>query len=158
VASRLSRRHNSRYQFGCRKAYWTTARPKTESRFSIDFASVPSARSISAASSENTSIASYSNATITSWNWSFLPLDVVLSIFGLASLRLSRLGDLRWRPLAILSLAMTVCAGLMAISFWAIRRDFSVAWWGFNLFLMLYPIPFLIDLIACQPARPPEGA
>jgi hypothetical protein len=102
--------------------------------------------------------ADYSNATITSWNWSFLPLDVVLSIFGLASLRLSRLGDLRWRPLAILSLAMTVCAGLMAISFWAIRGDFSVAWWGFNLFLMLYPIPFLTHLIANQPARPPEGA
>jgi hypothetical protein len=103
--------------------------------------------------------ADYSNATIRSWNWSFLPLDIVLSISGLASLRLSRRDDLRWRPLAILSLAMTVCAGLMAISFWAIRGDFSAAWWGCNLFLMPYPIPFLIDLIACQPARPPpEGA
>jgi hypothetical protein len=90
--------------------------------------------------------ADYSNATIRSWNWSFLPLDIVLSISGLVSLQLSRRDDLRWRPLAILSLAMTVCAGLMAISFWAIRG------------LMLYPIPFLTHLIANQPARPPEGA
>jgi len=91
--------------------------------------------------------ADYHDSTVVAWNWSFLPLDVLLSATGLYSLRLSLRGDQRWRPLAVVSLAMTFCAGLMAISFWAIRSDYSLVWWGFNLFLMTYPLPFVFGLI-----------
>jgi hypothetical protein len=42
-----------------------------------------------------------------------------------------------------LSLALTSCSGLMAISFWAIRGDFDLSWWLPNLFLLVYPLFFL---------------
>lgn len=91
----------------------------------------------------------YHDPTVVSWNWSFLPLDLALSATGLAAVWLATRGDPSWRILAAVSLTLTVCAGLMAIAFWAIRCDFDPAWWAANLFLLLWPIPFLVSL-ACE--------
>ena len=46
-----------------------------------------------------------------------------------------------------MSLSLTFCAGLMAISFWAIRGDFDPTWWGVNLALMIWPLFYLRGLI-----------
>ncbi|WP_066651008.1 MULTISPECIES: DUF5360 family protein [Sphingomonas] len=91
--------------------------------------------------------AGYGDPVIDAWNWSFAPLDLGFSLLGLASLALSRRGDARWRPLALLSLALAFCAGLMAISFWALRSDFNWSWWFPNLLLMAVPLVWLPRLI-----------
>jgi Family of unknown function (DUF5360) len=87
----------------------------------------------------------YHNPMLVAWNWSFLPLDIILSITGLTSVRLAARQDDRWQRYAVVSLSLTVCAGLMAISFWAIRLQFDPVWWGFNLYLLLWPLPFLLS-------------
>ncbi|MFT3706404.1 MAG: DUF5360 family protein [Archangium sp.] len=85
----------------------------------------------------------YENATLQSWNWSFLPLDLLVSVLGLTSVWLSRKRDARAPLFAVLSLALTSVSGLMAIAFWAIRGDFDLAWWAPNLFLLIYPLFFM---------------
>jgi Family of unknown function (DUF5360) len=89
----------------------------------------------------------YDNPLMVSWNWSFAPLDIIFSLSGLASVRLAKRGDARWRGLAIISLSLTFCAGLMAIAFWTLRRDFDLSWWLPNLALMIWPLFFLPGLI-----------
>jgi Family of unknown function (DUF5360) len=89
----------------------------------------------------------YNNPLMVSWNWSFAPLDLIFSLVGLTSVRLARCGDARWRGLAILSLSLTFCAGLMAITFWTLQRDFDLSWWVPNLALMVWPLFFLPGLI-----------
>ena len=91
--------------------------------------------------------AGYGDPLIDAWNWSFAPLDLGFSLLGLASLALTRRDDARWRPLALLSLALAFCAGLMAISFWALRGDFNWLWWLPNLLLMAVPLIWLPRLI-----------
>ncbi len=88
----------------------------------------------------------YEDPIINAWNWSFFPLDMVLSFCGLAAVRRHRRGDASWLPLAIFSLALTFCAGFMAISFWAIRLDFDPGWWAANLLLIAWPLFFLPKL------------
>jgi Family of unknown function (DUF5360) len=85
----------------------------------------------------------YYDPIVVAWNWSFLPLDIALSLAGLNGVRLAARQDERWRHYALVSLALTSSAGLMAISFWAIRLQFDPVWWGFNLYLLLWPLPFL---------------
>ena len=77
----------------------------------------------------------YQNPLIVSWNWSFMPLDVLFALSGLAA-RFIPMGPGRKSTLTTVSLALMFCAGLMAISFWAIRSDFDPLWWGANLWLM----------------------
>jgi hypothetical protein len=89
----------------------------------------------------------YHNPLVVAWNWSFAPLDIILSLAGLNAVRLQRAGDASWKGWAIFSLALTFCAGLMAISFWAIRGDFDVTWWTVNLALMIWPWIYLPTLI-----------
>lgn len=88
----------------------------------------------------------YHNPILSAWNWSFLPLDLMISATGLWSLRLMSKDETRWKNLALISLALTFCSGLMAISFWAIRRDFDIFWWLPNLYLLLYPIYYIVIL------------
>ena len=88
----------------------------------------------------------YHDARVMAWNWSFLPIDLLLSITGLWALRLERADDQRWRIWAAISLTLTDCAGLMANSYWILVRDFDPAWWIPNLFLTLWPLPFLVKL------------
>ena len=85
----------------------------------------------------------YDDPILSSWNWSFLPLDLLVSSTGLASVAFARRRDPRWRGLALLSLAFTSASGLQAIAFWALRRDFDLAWWAPNLFLLLYPVAYV---------------
>ena len=87
----------------------------------------------------------YHNPLVVAWNWSFLPLDIILSVTGLISVRLASRNNTRWQHYALISLSLTVSAGLMAISFWAIRGEFDPVWWSFNLYLMLWPLPFLLS-------------
>ncbi len=87
----------------------------------------------------------YKDPTLVIWNWSFFPLDLVLSLCGLTSLILLKQMSDRWIYFAIVSLCLTFASGLMAISFWAIQGWFDLAWWLPNLYLMLYPIPFLLQ-------------
>ena len=89
----------------------------------------------------------YHNPLVVAWNWSFMPLDVVLSIVGLTAVTHHRAGKASWRGLTIISLALTFCAGLMAISFWAIRGDFDPTWWAVNGALMIWPLAYLPGLI-----------
>jgi hypothetical protein len=89
----------------------------------------------------------YHNPAVVAWNWSFMPLDVVLSMVGITAVTLQRRACASWRPLALVSLSLTICAGLMAISFWAMRGEFDWAWWTINLALVLWPLYFLPQLI-----------
>jgi hypothetical protein len=85
----------------------------------------------------------YHDPIVYAWNWSFFPLDMVLSTCGLLAVHRHSRGDPSWRPLAAFSLALTFCAGFMAVSFWAIRLDFDPSWWAANLFLTIWPCFFL---------------
>ena len=89
----------------------------------------------------------YHNPLVVAWNWSFMPLDIILSLAGLNAVRLQRAGNPSWRGWTIFSLSLTFCAGLMAISFWAIRGDVDVTWWTVNLALMIWPWLYLPTLI-----------
>ncbi len=88
----------------------------------------------------------YENPALVAWNWSFLPLDLAISSTGLLSLLLWKKGKGSWQNMARISLSLTFCSGLQAISFWVIRSDFDPAWWLPNLFLMIYPLFFISKL------------
>ncbi|WP_433945205.1 YvaD family protein [Paenibacillus sp. SN-8-1] len=94
----------------------------------------------------------YNNPIIIAWNWSFLPLDILISITGLSSLYLYRKQRAAWRSVALISLVLTFCSGLQAIAFWLISNDFDITWWLFNLYLMIYPL-FFIKTCIQQPSR-----
>lgn len=89
----------------------------------------------------------YHNPILSAWNWSFLPLDLLISATGLWSLRLFARGA-NWESAALVSLVLTFCSGLMALAFWTLRRDFDIAWWLPNLYLMLYPLFYLPSLLS----------
>lgn len=80
--------------------------------------------------------AGYGTPQVDAWNWSFAPLDLAFALTGLIAVRMARRGDQRWRPVALISLALTFCAGLMAVSYWALTNDFDPAWWLPNLALV----------------------
>jgi hypothetical protein len=85
----------------------------------------------------------YENPILDAWNFSFLPLDLFVSVTGLGSIWAWRMGRPIWYPMAFLSLALTFCSGLQAIAFWWLRKDYDALWWAPNLFLMIYPLLFL---------------
>jgi hypothetical protein len=87
--------------------------------------------------------ADYHEPIMTAWNWSFLPLDVLLSVLGIAAVSADARGCAEGAALSQISLSLTFCAGFMALSFWAIRCEFDPIWWGVNLFLAVWPVPFL---------------
>jgi hypothetical protein len=89
----------------------------------------------------------YHDPILHAWNWSFLPLDLFISATGLTALQLHRRGRATWRSWAIMSLTLTSCSGLQAISFWVLRGDHDLAWWAPNLFLLVYPAFFLPRLL-----------
>ncbi len=91
--------------------------------------------------------ADFDQPRVIAWNWSFLPIDLVFSVVGLASVNASRRGNAIWRPLAIISLTLTVAAGGMAISYWTILGEFDPAWFLPNLALVIWPLLFLPRLV-----------
>ena len=88
----------------------------------------------------------YDNPMISAWNWSFFPLDMCISFSGLLSLILHKKANPLWKRLALISLTLTFCSGLQAVSFWYLRKDFDVIWWLFNLYLVIYPMFFVKGL------------
>jgi hypothetical protein len=96
----------------------------------------------------------YHDPILWAWNWSFLPLDLAISATGFLSLALHARGRPEWIAWALVSLALTFCSGLQAVAFWTLRRDFDVAWWLPNLYLLLYPWAFLPRLIRTCAAAP----
>ena len=89
----------------------------------------------------------YTNPILVSWNWSFFPLDMVISFTGLFSLYLFYQGNVIWKKFSLISLVLTFCSGVQAISFWVIRYDFDLLWWIFNLYLIIYPMFFIKSLV-----------
>ncbi|PCI04472.1 MAG: hypothetical protein COB78_09190 [Hyphomicrobiales bacterium] len=59
----------------------------------------------------------------------------MFAITGLAA-RFSGLAQDKKETLLIISLSLMFCAGLMAVSFWAIQQNFDPWWWGANIWLM----------------------
>jgi uncharacterized membrane protein YozB (DUF420 family) len=85
----------------------------------------------------------YNNPILSAWNWSFLPLDLLISITGFVSLYFYKKGNRNWEKMALISLILTSCSGLQAISFWVLRSDFDISWWIPNLYLLIYPLFFI---------------
>lgn len=91
----------------------------------------------------------YQNPILVAWNFSFLPLDLLISFTGLLSLLLYQKRIKIWDKIALISLILTSCSGLQAIAFWTLRSDFDPIWWLPNLFLLIYPM-FFIPLIVLK--------
>lgn len=89
----------------------------------------------------------YTNPILVDWNWSFLPLDMFISLTGFSSLYFYSKKSEKWKMICLCSLILTFCSGLQAIAFWGLRNDFDLAWWAFNLYLLIYPLPFVYKLI-----------
>lgn len=90
----------------------------------------------------------YQNPLIVSWNWSFLPLDVLFAMLGLMS-RFAPLSSRKRDMLATASVSLMFCAGLMAISFWLLQGSFDPFWWGVNVWLMVLSMTvFVRQLLA----------
>ncbi|MEV0380593.1 DUF5360 family protein [Nonomuraea sp. NPDC050643] len=99
--------------------------------------------------------ADYADPMMADWNWSFLWIDLLAAATGLGSLHLLRRAratnptsptSSSGLPLMLVSLVLTMASGLMAIAFWTLRGDFSLAWWLPNLYLMIFPIPAIVRL------------
>ncbi|CAM3237532.1 DUF5360 family protein [Tsukamurella hominis] len=99
----------------------------------------------------------YTNPVVQAWNWSFLPLDALAVGFGTAGLRLVRTRPETGRIVLTIGCALTFCAGLMAISFWAFAGDVDLAWWGPNIGLMVVAVIVVADL-ARTPSEVSERA
>lgn len=94
----------------------------------------------------------YTNPILVGWNWSFMAIDIFISITGLYSYFLLKRGQGAWIGVSIISLILTFSSGLMAISFWSIRLDFDPMWWIPNLFLLIYPMFFIPRLLRMLPS------
>lgn len=94
----------------------------------------------------------YANPILSAWNWSFLPLDLFISITGLAGIYLKQREHELWKSVILCSLVLTFCSGLQAISFWILRGDYDWVWWAPNLFLLLYPPCFIPQLLTSKKA------
>lgn len=89
----------------------------------------------------------YKSPMMVNWNWSFFPLDMLIPITGLYSVYLNNKGNSKWLPYAFISLILTSVSGLQAISYWYLAKDFELSWWLPNLFLLIYPLFFIPQLI-----------
>lgn len=92
----------------------------------------------------------YANAhepRVVAWNWSFLPLDLAFSATGIAAVRLAARDNPLWRPLALISLVLTMVAGGMAVGYWTLLGEFDPAWFVPNLVLLVWPLLFIGRLI-----------
>lgn len=88
----------------------------------------------------------YTNPILVHWNWSFFPLDIFVSITGLYSIYLKNKQISYWKFFALVSLLLTSVSGLQAIAYWSFAGEFNLTWWLPNLFLLLYPIYFIVQI------------
>ncbi len=89
----------------------------------------------------------YSNPILVNWNWSFLPLDLLISATGLSSIYLHSRSRSGWKNMALVSLVLTSVSGLQAVSYWTLAGETDPAWWIPNLFLLIYPLFFIPRLM-----------
>lgn len=89
----------------------------------------------------------YTNPILVNWNWSFFPLDLIISATGLYSIYLFSKQKKYWKTIALISLILTSVSGLQAVSYWALSGDMDISWWIPNLFLLIYPIFFIPKLV-----------
>ena len=89
----------------------------------------------------------YKNSILVNWNWSFFPLDILVSATGIYSVCLHSKGKTNWMFYALFSLIFTSISGLQAIAYWIFAKDFDLSWWLPNLFLLTYPIYFIPKII-----------
>ena len=75
-----------------------------------------------------------------------MPVGVVFSLTGLAAVQRSH-SRRPWHGLAIVSLTLTMCAGVMAIGYCAIFSDFDPGWWLLNLVVLFGLLVWLPRLI-----------
>lgn len=92
----------------------------------------------------------YHDSRVVAWNWSFFPLDLALALTGIYAAWLFKKADQRWFAYSLCSAALTFCAGLMAISYWALLSEFDLSWWLPNLLLVLWPLWFVPRLISAS--------
>lgn len=92
----------------------------------------------------------YTNPILVAWNWSFFPLDMLISLTGFFSLYLYHIGSPSWRSWVLVSLTLTACSGLQAIAYWIFAGDFNVWWWSANLYLLIYPLFFLSSFLRVE--------
>lgn len=85
---------------------------------------------------------------IVAWNWSFLPLDLAFSLTGLTAVRCARRANPLWKPLALVSLVLTMVAGGMAVGYWTLLGEFDPFWYLPNLALLVWPVFFLGGVLA----------
>ncbi|AGX44559.1 DUF5360 family protein [Clostridium saccharobutylicum] len=95
----------------------------------------------------NLAFKDYNNPILVDWNWSFFPLDMFISLTGFLALYFLSKKSEKWKMFCLCSLILTFCSGLQAVAFWALRNDFDLTWWVFNLYLLIYPLPFIYKLI-----------
>lgn len=88
----------------------------------------------------------YNNPIVVNWNWSFLPIDLLISFTGITSIYLYNKQSPIWTNIALISLVLTLSSGLMAISYWLFKGEYNLTWWIPNLFLIFYPIYFIYHL------------
>ncbi len=91
--------------------------------------------------------ANYHDPRVIAWNWSFLPVDLAFSGTGLTAAAAWRRGAKHWPIAALISLILTMVAGGMAVSYWAILGEYNPAWFLPNLALLIWPLAFLPALI-----------
>ncbi|MFN6112864.1 MAG: DUF5360 family protein [Bacteroidota bacterium] len=89
----------------------------------------------------------YTNPILVHWNWSFFPLDILISATGLSSIVLYSRQNRRWRSIALISLVLTSVSGLQAVSYWTLAGETDLTWWIPNLFLLVYPLFFIPRLV-----------
>jgi hypothetical protein len=89
----------------------------------------------------------YTNLILINWNWSFFPLDILVSLTGLTSIYLYNRGSNKWKIISLISLLLTSVSGLQAISYWTLSHEFDFTWWVPNLFLLVYPLFFIPKLV-----------
>lgn len=92
--------------------------------------------------------ANYAQPDVIAWNWSFLPMDLAFSAFGLKAVAAARCEHPAWRPYAIVSLTLTMAAGGMAVSYWTILREFDPSWFLANATLVIWPLFFMRGLMS----------
>jgi hypothetical protein len=97
----------------------------------------------------------YPSRILVDWNWSFLALDLLAAATGLLALLLLRRDHQGGPALMMISLALTHAAGLLALSFWVLRGEYSLEWWLPNLWLALFPIAAVGVLMCPTPAARP---
>ena len=89
----------------------------------------------------------YTNPILVNWNWSFFPLDILISVTGLYSIYLHLKQKKHWKNIALISLILTSISGLQAISYWTLSGETDLNWWIPNLFLLIYPLFFIPKLV-----------